>query len=172
MSIRTIIRANGSILAAVIIAMVFGGLATFGLRIVAVAVSVGEMATWVWIVLAVTLGLLWGVIHALWHAFGVALVISAAGLWRPGPFRGWRVGAEPGLRVGRYDTVRSNFGGASQLRATKITEIWALSPTRGAFLMWDGPREAEEIARIEAGVGLHLGLDVEEMAGPGASGFA
>ncbi|MEX3015094.1 hypothetical protein [Gymnodinialimonas hymeniacidonis] len=173
MASRTIIRAHGSALAAVIAAMVFGGLAVFGLRIVAVAVSLGELALWVWVLLGVSLLLLWAVLHALWSAFGVAMVISPDGLRRPGPIRGWHVAAEDGLRVGRYDTVRSNFGSgpSTRLRATKTTEIWALSPTRGAFLMWDGPRGADEVARIEMAIGLHLGLEVEKMTGQGAPGF-
>lgn len=173
MASRTFIRANGSILGAVIAAAVFGGLATFGLRIVTVAVSLGEVGLWVWGILAVTVLLLWGMIHTLWAAFGVALVISPRRIRRPGPFRGISLRAE-GLRVGFYDTtrMRGGPGGAGAARASRVTEIWALCPESGAVLLMEAARGAPEVARIAQAVRLHLGRTPETMRAQGKSGFS
>lgn len=172
MSTRTIIRANGSIPAAVIAAMVFGGLATFGLRIVTVAFSLGEGGLWVWGLLAITLLFLWAVVHTLWQAFGVALILSPRGIRKPGPFRGIALPAE-GLRLGRYDTVRMGaIGTSGDKRSRKVSELWALSPTRGAVLLMETAREAPELTRVAQGAALHLGLEVEAMTRTGQGGFA
>ncbi|OAN84409.1 hypothetical protein A8B78_07085 [Jannaschia sp. EhC01] len=160
-------------MASVIAAMVFGGLATFGLRIVVVAFQVDAAGLWVWGLLCISLLLLWAVIHVLWNAFGISLIISAGGIRKPGPFRGLRLPAED-LQIGRYDTTRTNFGtsGASTaLRSFKTTEFWALAPGKRATLIWDGPRDAPQIARIEMAIAQTLCIPVQSMSIGGTSGF-
>ncbi|GAB5445839.1 hypothetical protein [Gymnodinialimonas sp.] len=172
MNSRTIIRANGSIAASVIVTMVFGGLAVFGLRIVFVALGLGETGLWVWALLGIALLLLWAVVHVLWSAFGVALIISRGGIRKPGPFRGITLPAQ-GLRLGRYDTLRMGaITTSGDKRARKVSELWALCPQRGAVLLMETARDAPVLARVAQGAGLHLGLEVEEMSRQGAAGFA
>ncbi|MEJ6388412.1 hypothetical protein [Gymnodinialimonas ulvae] len=169
MATRTIIRANGSIPGAVIAAMVFGGIAVFGLRVFVIAAALGEVAPWVWGILGVSLLLLWGVVHVLWNAFGVALILSADGVRKPGPFRGLYLPAD-GLRLGLYDTVRSGQSGGR--RSQKVTEIWSWTRARGAVLLMEARRDAPEVARVVKGAELHLGRRPERMVARGEDGFS
>jgi hypothetical protein len=175
MTARVVIRAHGSRVASLVAAAAFGGLAVAGLWIGSLAISLGEGGLWVWSLVSVGALLLWGVIHALWAAFGVVLILSERGVRKVGAFGGLSLSRED-LRIGRYDTWRSNFrgGGEAQgaLRAVPWTQFWALPAGGKAVLLWEGPQRVPQADEIAEAVPRVLGLSVEIMAGERAAGFS
>lgn len=168
---RVVIRAHGSRVASLLAAAVFGGLAIANLWIGSMAVALGDTGLWVWSLVGAGVLLLWGVIHALWAAFGVALILSEKGVRKVGPFGGTSLPRE-GLRIGRHDGTRDASRPGGPLRAVPWTQFWALPPAGKAVLLWEGPRAVPQADEIAAAVPRVLGLPVEPMEQGGAAGFA
>lgn len=121
---RVVINGQLGLGTALIVAFVFGGIATFGTMVLYVA---AQEAVFDWIfaaIAAVVVILFWAVIGVLWSALGVWMIITRDGMRTVGAF-GSRSYPANGLKAGLFRTSKSRSKpGSPGHKRIVVDQLW------------------------------------------------
>ena len=160
---RVVINGQLNLGTALIVAFVFGGVATFGTMVLYVAAR-EAVFDWIFVAIAaVVIILFWAVLGVLWSALGVWMIITRDGMRTVGAFGSRRYPAQS-LKAGFFRTSKSRGKpGSPGMTSIEIDQLWVRKAGGKPRMISESRPDGPVHTRIAAAFNDLMGVSVVQL---------